>query len=346
MSIELTDVQEKILWQAMAEGSAARVPMVSIYRAGRYFLGADDYDAVAILGDVVGRIARDGIALAGELGDEGFIPWPVSGKEQESRLREYIAENPSPPVDTYEIWFLLTAKGQIELEEFWSAKGLLPGQVIPDIGDEEAATGAYEIPDWVDRRLIVDVDDAKPGTSVIDHNPHTFRGLVGLYDLTDGLSFSKNAKDISARTEYGEGWLAGYLTGNEPPLDPDGVLPKSRWQRERDYFHDSGRELSPEGRGAIVFSVKSHVPDTDPSPFALVEETLARLRSTSPRWSECVGHPSARTAHIWIRFRWATAARWRRCSGGSILRTHWNRVSVPGRESAWSPLSRISGRWS
>lgn len=148
----------------------------------------------------------------------------------------------------------------------------------------------YRLPDWADPRLIVDVDGAQSGGAVISANPHTFRGLLGLYDLADEISFSAKTGAVSPTTDYGAGWLAGYIEGNEPEPDVNDLLPRGRRQRELAYFREYSSVLPIDRSGVITFSAKSviaRVPESEgrlSTVADLVGAAMANLEQVSRWW--------------------------------------------------------------
>lgn len=121
MSADLTDAQQRILWTAIAGAYDDWVPLEEFYAAAKVCLGSDRFDADLVLGNIVGYVARRGIALAGEVtSEDGFIPWPLSREKQEARLRSYVKNTPAWRSDAYDIWFVVSAWGGQLMLDYWA----------------------------------------------------------------------------------------------------------------------------------------------------------------------------------------------------------------------------------
>lgn len=109
-----------------------------------------------------------------------------------------------------------------------------------------------ELPEWADPRLVVRLRGEGSELFVIDGNPHTFKGLVGLHSLTDQeyRSLSVRPHEIVADSEYVQGWLSGYLAGSEP--DVPQVLCRTRRDRELGFFHRSAATAAPSARTFVT----------------------------------------------------------------------------------------------
>ena len=123
MSKQLSKIQEEILWYGLSDGCDDWVPIQSLYSATQVCLGTRDFDAVTFLGDVVGYIAGEGIALGGAVTQgEGFIPWALNRRDQEARLRKYISDHPAPFDGGYDVWFVVSAMGGQQMLDYWDAQ--------------------------------------------------------------------------------------------------------------------------------------------------------------------------------------------------------------------------------
>lgn len=141
------------------------------------------------------------------------------------------------------------------------------------------------LPDWADPRLAVRVSGEGDTVFVIDGNPHTYRGLVRLYDVTARESLSVQPSRISEATEFARGWLAGFLHGNEPDGPTSAPLDDLRGERERALFHTYQQKLPIERRGEYAVHA---VRETDGTPLMELSRAVSRvftaLAAKYPLW--------------------------------------------------------------
>lgn len=140
------------------------------------------------------------------------------------------------------------------------------------------------LPGWADARLAVRVSWSAD-IFVIDGNPHTFRGLVRLYDPAQDLSLSVRPQEISEATDFARGWLEGFLHGNEPDPSPSSDVDDLRGACERAFFHEHQRVLPVERRGDHTVSVARADWSAPPaSLYTHLATACAALAAKYPVW--------------------------------------------------------------
>lgn len=73
---------------------------------------------------------------------------------------------------------------------------------------------------------------------------------MSVFSINDRFSQSVRPSRIVASTDFAAGWLAGYLSGNEPsPPRSTALADYGPWERQRDFFHSAQRELPVQRRG-------------------------------------------------------------------------------------------------
>ncbi|MGM1017305.1 MAG: hypothetical protein ACQEW8_07190 [Actinomycetota bacterium] len=100
-----------------------------VYRAVREAIGLTDGAWVRDMSvGVVTRLMLQGFVVAGDVGDEGFVPWGVSVGEAAERIaRDWLAF--PDPIDTYPgsvFWLCATEQGIAVGEGVWRREGLPP----------------------------------------------------------------------------------------------------------------------------------------------------------------------------------------------------------------------------
>ncbi|MFT4200564.1 hypothetical protein [Gordonia sp. (in: high G+C Gram-positive bacteria)] len=138
------------------------------------------------------------------------------------------------------------------------------------------------LPDWADPRLVVQLE-GDDEYLVIDHNPHTYPGRLGLYSLRDGLSVTAFPRDVVPANDFAAGWLAGYIVGNEPDAYDD-VLPESRITRERDFYAEHQHPLDETIAGVASINARAiNVEEsTDAAEYQRITDLLAALAAREP----------------------------------------------------------------
>ncbi|MGC4963465.1 hypothetical protein ACPXCG_21700 [Gordonia sp. DT218] len=141
------------------------------------------------------------------------------------------------------------------------------------------------LPDWADPRLVVRISGYGDALFAIVGNPHTFRGLVAVNDLAAGQNMSVRPSQILDATEYAEGWLQGYLSGNEPSPPPNDALEELRWDRERALFHMYEREMPPSSQGRyVVDAIRSSDGIPEIEAYRAVATIFAELSVSHGLW--------------------------------------------------------------
>ncbi|QKT06269.1 hypothetical protein HUN08_02950 [Gordonia sp. X0973] len=143
-----------------------------------------------------------------------------------------------------------------------------------------------ELPEWADPRLVVRLRGEGSELFVVDGNPHTFKGLVGLYSLTDReyRSLSVRPHEIVADSEYIQGWLSGYLAGSEP--DVPQVLCRTRRDRELGFFHRNQRPLPVDRAGARVVRMLRTSISTLDAEYSRLASLVNGLSEVSGFWGD------------------------------------------------------------
>lgn len=120
-------------------------------------------------------------------------------------------------------------------------------------------------------------------------NPHTFRGLVTVRGLSDGIPMSVRVDRI--RTEgspYIQGWIDGYSKGSEPPPVSSDFPARTRRQHELDYYYSEHMELPVERAGRYSFEFK-WLPgwsDYTGDVYARVAAVLSGLADANSWWRD------------------------------------------------------------
>lgn len=149
-------------------------------------------------------------------------------------------------------------------------------------------TENLSLPRWADPRLVVRVEGYGDERFVVNGNPHTNRGLVSVFSVKDQISLSVRPRRMIVSTDYAAGWLAGYLSGDEPaPPKSTALTDYGQWTRQRDYFHTAQHELSIQRRG--LYSVNACLLGSDSCSFQEAVELIANffglLASESIFWA-------------------------------------------------------------
>lgn len=100
----------------------------------------------------------------------------------------------------------------------------------------------------LDRALWFEPGCCHDGQHYLTHNPHTFPGRMGAWCEAHNRAFAVSRSEIERCSPEAEFWIAGFITGNEPPppLDSDGYSiydddPRYRhWLEALDTFRATG----------------------------------------------------------------------------------------------------------
>ncbi len=153
------------------------------------------------------------------------------------------------------------------------------------MSDRNQQSRPISLPNWTDSRLVVRVASYSDAALVIDGNPHTFDGTLRLYDPVANRSVSVRPNDITDATDYGLGWLAGYVAGGEPagPSAPD--VAALRRERERAFYTRYQRELPAARRGQFVVAASREAwYGTIEDIQTAMARMVARLGNLYPAW--------------------------------------------------------------